>query len=90
MSAPHMNLRGLDSRSRIDIKERSSQYAKLASFMNADPDEIGKIYSTRKSFRIVIHYRFTNALPSYGSCFANHCLLRKKPLDLLRRGFYEP
>lgn len=40
MSAPHMNLRGLDTRSRIDIKKRSSQYAKLASFMNADPDEI--------------------------------------------------
>ncbi len=42
MSYPHMNLRGLDSKSRIDIKERTAQYEKLASFMNADPDEIGK------------------------------------------------
>lgn len=42
MSAPHMNLRGLDSKSMIDVKERTAQYAKLASFMNADPDEIGK------------------------------------------------
>ncbi|KAJ5809930.1 aminotransferase [Penicillium pulvis] len=40
MSAPHMNLRGLDSKSMIDVKERTAQYAKLASFMNADPDEI--------------------------------------------------
>ncbi|KAJ5117105.1 aminotransferase [Penicillium atrosanguineum] len=40
MSAPHMNLRGLDSKSLVDVKERTAQYAKLASFMNADPDEI--------------------------------------------------
>ncbi|KAJ6140273.1 aminotransferase [Penicillium samsonianum] len=40
MSSPHMNLRGLDSKSEIDVKERTAQYAKLASFMNADPDEI--------------------------------------------------
>ncbi|GFF30143.1 probable cysteine desulfurase [Aspergillus udagawae] len=40
MSAPHMNLRGLDSKSTVDVKERAAQYAKLASFMNADPDEI--------------------------------------------------
>lgn len=42
MSAPHMNLHGLDSKSTADIKERTVQYAKLASFMNANPDEIGK------------------------------------------------
>ncbi|KAK2865225.1 hypothetical protein FQN49_003788 [Arthroderma sp. PD_2] len=40
MSAPHMNLRGLDSKSMVDVKERTAQYAKLASFMNAYPDEI--------------------------------------------------
>ncbi|KAK2612061.1 hypothetical protein QQS21_001910 [Conoideocrella luteorostrata] len=40
MSSPHMNLRGLDSKSCIDVKERTAQYARLASFMNADPDEI--------------------------------------------------
>ncbi|KAL4733398.1 hypothetical protein BDV11DRAFT_175731 [Aspergillus similis] len=40
MSAPHMNLLGLDSKSIVDVKERSTQYAKLASFMNADPDDI--------------------------------------------------
>ncbi|KHN97574.1 Pyridoxal phosphate-dependent transferase, major domain protein [Metarhizium album ARSEF 1941] len=40
MSSPHMNLRGMDSKSQIDVKERALQYAKLASFMNADPDEI--------------------------------------------------
>jgi hypothetical protein len=45
MSAPHMNLRGLDSKSLPDVKERTLQYEKLASFMNADQDEIGKIYS---------------------------------------------
>lgn len=44
MSYPHMNLRGLDSKSRIDVRERAAQYVKLASFMNADPDEIGKRY----------------------------------------------
>lgn len=42
MSAPHMNLRGLDSKSLVDVTERSAQYRKLASFMNAHPDEIGK------------------------------------------------
>lgn len=47
MSAPHMNLRGLDSKSMVDVKERTAQYAKLASFMNADPDEIGKSYSAQ-------------------------------------------
>ncbi|KAL4929912.1 pyridoxal phosphate-dependent transferase [Aspergillus undulatus] len=40
MSAPHMNLRGFDSKSMVDIKERTAQYATLASFMNAEPDEI--------------------------------------------------
>ncbi|KAH6869172.1 pyridoxal phosphate-dependent transferase [Thelonectria olida] len=40
MSYPHMNLRGLDSKSRIDVKERAARFAKIASFMNADPDEI--------------------------------------------------
>ncbi|KAJ5174137.1 aminotransferase [Penicillium canariense] len=42
MSAPHMNLRGLDSKSLVDVRERTAQYKKLASFMNAEPDEIGK------------------------------------------------
>ncbi|TVY42799.1 Nonribosomal peptide synthetase [Lachnellula occidentalis] len=40
MSAPHLNLRGLDSKSNIDVKQRVAHYAKMASFMNADPDEI--------------------------------------------------
>lgn len=44
MSAPHMNLRGLDSKSAVDVKERTGQYAKLASWMNADADEIGKLF----------------------------------------------
>lgn len=42
MSHPHMNLRGQDSTSMIDVKKRAAQYAKIASFVNADPDEIGK------------------------------------------------
>jgi hypothetical protein len=42
MSKPYMNLRGLDSKSRLDVEERRTNYARLASFMNADPDEIGK------------------------------------------------
>jgi hypothetical protein len=42
MSKPHMNLRGLDSKSKVDVEERRSNYARLASFMNASPDEIGK------------------------------------------------
>jgi cell division septal protein FtsQ len=37
-----MNLRGQDSTSMIDVKNRAAQYAKIASFVNADPDEIGK------------------------------------------------
>ncbi|KAG6010352.1 hypothetical protein E4U21_006916 [Claviceps maximensis] len=40
MSAPHMNLRGLDSKSETEIHLRAAQYKKLASFMNAEPDEI--------------------------------------------------
>ncbi|KAI6765499.1 hypothetical protein HG530_006569 [Fusarium avenaceum] len=40
MSHPHMNLRGQDSTSMIDVKQRAAQYAKIASFVNADPDEI--------------------------------------------------
>ncbi|KAG6018255.1 hypothetical protein E4U41_003989 [Claviceps citrina] len=40
MSAPHMNLRGLDSKSQVEVKARAAHYAKLASFMNAEPDEI--------------------------------------------------
>ncbi|KAL8953300.1 MAG: hypothetical protein Q9222_000824 [Ikaeria aurantiellina] len=40
MSSPHMNLRGLDSKSKVDVKQRVAQYARMASFMNADPDEI--------------------------------------------------
>lgn len=54
MSAPHMNLRGLDSKSMVDVKERTAQYAKLASFMNAYPDEIGKSYSAQISFPVSI------------------------------------
>ena len=42
MSSPHMNLRGLDSKSKVDVKQRVIHYARMASFMNADPDEIGK------------------------------------------------
>ena len=42
MSSPHMNLRGLDSKSKVDVKQRVAHYARMASFMNADPDEIGK------------------------------------------------
>lgn len=45
MSNPHMNLGGLDSKSHVDVKYRSAQYEKLASFMNADADEIGKNHS---------------------------------------------
>lgn len=41
MSAPHMNLRGLDSKSQIELNMRTANYKKLASFMNAEPDEIG-------------------------------------------------
>jgi cell division septal protein FtsQ len=37
-----MNLRGQDSTSMIDVKNRAAQYTKIASFVNADPDEIGK------------------------------------------------
>lgn len=59
MSSPHMNLRGLDSKSEIDVKERTAQYEKLASFMNADPDEIGKSYSAQMLFRIATCYRQT-------------------------------
>ncbi|OAA39362.1 Pyridoxal phosphate-dependent transferase, major domain protein [Metarhizium rileyi] len=40
MSSPHMNLRGLDTKSHIDVKKRSAQYSRLASFMNAKNDEI--------------------------------------------------
>jgi hypothetical protein len=42
MSKPHMNLRGLDSKSKVDVEERRTNYARIASFMNANPDEIGK------------------------------------------------
>jgi selenocysteine lyase/cysteine desulfurase len=44
MSSPHLNLRGFDSKSKTDVTERTAQFKKLASFMNADPDEIGKSY----------------------------------------------
>ena len=50
MSSPHMNLRGLDSKSKVDVKQRVANYARIASFMNADPDEIGKNNSTHISF----------------------------------------
>jgi cysteine desulfurase/selenocysteine lyase len=40
MSHPNMNLRGLDSNSQVDVQKRAAQLAKIASFVNADPDEI--------------------------------------------------
>ncbi|KAF5664254.1 selenocysteine lyase [Fusarium heterosporum] len=40
MSHPHMNLRGQDSNSMVDVKKRAAQYARIASFVNANPDEI--------------------------------------------------
>ncbi|KAI1027671.1 hypothetical protein LB504_011625 [Fusarium proliferatum] len=40
MSHPLMNLRGMDSKSHIDVQKRAAQYARIASFVNADPDEI--------------------------------------------------
>lgn len=49
MSDPHMNLRGLDSKSRPDVEIRKANYATLASFMNADPDEIGKYLLSRRA-----------------------------------------
>lgn len=50
MSAPHMNLRGLDSKSKVDVEQRVTHYARIASFMNADPDEIGKSLSCSDFF----------------------------------------
>lgn len=46
MSDPHMNLRGLDSKSKVDVEARKNNYASLCSFMNADPDEIAFGMST--------------------------------------------
>ncbi|OGM41894.1 cysteine desulfurylase [Aspergillus bombycis] len=79
MSAPHMNLRGLDSKSMVDVKERRAQYAKLASFMNADPDEIGKSRPTRgpilaslsraKALLIKIYNAFANFCPVVNQAF---------------------
>ncbi|KAL2794876.1 pyridoxal phosphate-dependent transferase [Aspergillus keveii] len=40
MSSPHLNLRGLDTKSEIDVTKRTAEFRKLSSFMNADPDEI--------------------------------------------------
>ncbi|KAF4227423.1 hypothetical protein CNMCM6805_003035 [Aspergillus fumigatiaffinis] len=40
MSSPHLNLRGFDSKSKTDVAERTAQFMKLASFINAHPDEI--------------------------------------------------
>lgn len=54
MSAPHMNLRGLDSKSNVDVKQRVAHFARIASFMNADPDEIGKSHSTRILFSTAV------------------------------------
>lgn len=51
MSHPHMNLRGQDSTSMIDVKKRAAQYAKIASFVNADPDEIGKTLANARLWR---------------------------------------
>ena len=42
-----MNLRGLDSKSMVDVRERTAQYEKIASFLNAAPDEIGMLASLR-------------------------------------------
>lgn len=50
MSNPHMNLRGLDTKSHVDVKRRAAQYSRIASFMNADPDEIGKFPPFRASW----------------------------------------
>ncbi|KAL8709372.1 MAG: hypothetical protein Q9220_005866 [cf. Caloplaca sp. 1 TL-2023] len=51
MSSPHMNLRGLDSKSKVEVKQRVAQYARMASFMNADPDEIGLLRTLTNSLR---------------------------------------
>lgn len=44
MSKPHMNLRGLDAKSKVDVEKRRANYATLAAFMNADTDEIGEFH----------------------------------------------
>ena len=59
MSSPHMNLRGLDSKSKVDVKQRVAHYARIASFMNADPDEIGKNLSAHVFLSTTICSRYT-------------------------------
>lgn len=59
MSSPHLNLRGLDSKSKVDVKQRVANYARMASFMNADPDEIGKIYLAHIFFSTAICSKYT-------------------------------
>lgn len=65
MSSPHMNLRGLDSKSKVDVKQRVAHYAKMASFMNADPDEIGKSCLAHMFFSTAICPRYTEFVSEY-------------------------
>jgi hypothetical protein len=51
-----MNLRGQDSTSMIDVKNRAAQYAKIASFVNADPDEIGMTLAKQPTQAIFRQY----------------------------------
>ncbi|KAL4728738.1 hypothetical protein ACLX1H_003137 [Fusarium chlamydosporum] len=53
MSHPNMNLRGLDSNSQVDVQKRGAQLAKIASFVNADPDEIGKSFPGRQAYTVI-------------------------------------
>jgi cell division septal protein FtsQ len=52
-----MNLRGQDSTSMVDVKKRAAQYAKIASFLNADPDEIGKTLAKHPTLAIVRRHK---------------------------------
>ncbi|KAG5929982.1 hypothetical protein E4U42_003636 [Claviceps africana] len=63
MSAPHMNLRGLDSKSHVEVKTRTAQYKKLASFMNAEPDEIAFGPSTTGLLRTLTNSLGPNLAP---------------------------
>ena len=62
MSSPHMNLRGLDSKSKVDVKQRIAHYARIASFMNADPDEIGKSLSAHVFLSIAIYATYAESV----------------------------
>jgi hypothetical protein len=52
-----MNLRGQDSNSMIDVKKRAAQYAKIASFVNADPDEIGETLAKHPTLAILCRHK---------------------------------